>query len=130
MNPQVMPVEPANPDRGDQVRVATRRRRILAGGLVAGLVVALGFAGVVIWQRGVAVEERALAEKNEAQAQDNPARTTDNFRRSQRAAESSVSDIVQVLRNVQVMPKEAAREVLETLRATFDQLAPSTPDDP
>jgi hypothetical protein len=39
-------------------RAATQRRNILTGSLVAGLVVALGLAGLAYWQRGIAVEQR------------------------------------------------------------------------
>jgi WD40 repeat protein len=42
-------------------RGATRRRNILTGGLVAGLIIALGLAGLAFWQRGVAVEQRDQA---------------------------------------------------------------------
>src|SRR3984893_12469803 len=70
---------------------ATRRRNILTGSLTAGLVLAVGLAGLAYWQRGVAVhqtqiaeerqlfaeqqrqialEQRALAEQNEAQAKE------------------------------------------------------------
>src|ERR1700722_6182043 len=56
-------------------RASTRRRNLLSASLGAGLVVALGLAGLAYWQRGIAVrqeqiatEQRSLAEKNEAQA--------------------------------------------------------------
>src|SRR5262249_11711698 len=44
---------------------ATRRRNILTGSLAAGLVLALGLAGLAYWQRGIAVEQRAIAQVNE-----------------------------------------------------------------
>jgi WD40 repeat protein len=47
---------------------ATRRRNQLTGGLAAGLLVALGLAGLAFWQRGIAVEQRSVAEHNEKQA--------------------------------------------------------------
>lgn len=43
-------------------RAATRRRNVLTGGLAAGLVVALGLAGLAYWQRGVAVEQERIAQ--------------------------------------------------------------------
>src|SRR3984893_3391717 len=49
---------------------ATRRRNILTGSLAAGLVLALGLAGLAYWQRGIAVEQRGIAQQNEAQARD------------------------------------------------------------
>jgi WD40 repeat protein len=56
-------------------RGTTRRRNVLTSSLAAGLLVALGLAGLAYWQRSealrqerVAVEQRQLAQKNEAQA--------------------------------------------------------------
>jgi WD40 repeat protein len=49
---------------------ATRRRNILTGSLAAGLVLALGLAGLAYWQRGIAVEQRGIAQQNEAQAKE------------------------------------------------------------
>lgn len=43
-------------------RGATRRRNILTGSLAAGLVLALGLAGLAYWQRNVAVQQRQYAE--------------------------------------------------------------------
>jgi tetratricopeptide (TPR) repeat protein len=44
-------------------RGATRRRNILTSSLAAGLVLALGLAGLAYWQRSVAVEQRQYAER-------------------------------------------------------------------
>jgi hypothetical protein len=52
----------------------TRRRNILTACVVAGLVAALGLAGVAYWQRGIAVEQRAIAQQKEAQAMEEIAR--------------------------------------------------------
>jgi len=43
-------------------QAATRRRNILTGSLAAGLVMALGLAGIAYWQRGQAVEQRGISE--------------------------------------------------------------------
>jgi tetratricopeptide (TPR) repeat protein len=43
-------------------RGASRRRNILTGSLAAGLVIALGLAGVAFWQREIANEQRRRAE--------------------------------------------------------------------
>ena len=48
----------------------------------------------------------------------------------QQTAESLVFDIAQGLRNVQGMNAESVRKILDTARATFEQLAVSAPDDP
>src|SRR5262249_55028791 len=54
---------------------------------------------------------------------------TRNFKLAQKTAESLVFDIAQGLRNVQGMSAETVRKILETARATFEQLATSAPDD-
>src|SRR6266478_6304573 len=103
-------------------RGATRRRNILTGSLAAGLMVALVLAGLAYWQRGIAVEQRgiALAERDNA---------TRSFKLAQRTADSLVIDIARGLRNVQGMSAESVRKILETAKATFEQLAASAPDD-
>src|SRR5262249_12688106 len=109
---------------------ATRRRRNLTAGLVAGLVIALGLAGLAYWQRGIAVEQRAVAQQNEAQAKEERDKATRNFKRAQKTADSLVIDIARGLRNAQGMSAGTVRKILETARATFEQLATSAPDDP
>jgi tetratricopeptide (TPR) repeat protein len=109
---------------------ATRRRNILTGGLVAGLVVALGLAGYAYWQRGLAVEQRGIAQHNEAQANDERDKATRNFKLAQQAAETLVFDIARGLRNVQGVSAETIRKILDTARASFEQLAAAAPDDP
>jgi tetratricopeptide (TPR) repeat protein len=103
-------------------RGATRRRNIFTASLAAGLTVALLLAGLAYWQRGIAVEQRgiALTERDKA---------TRSFQLAQRTAESLVFDIAQGLRNVQGMSAESVRKILETAKATFEQLAASAPDD-
>jgi hypothetical protein len=96
-------------------RGATRRRNILTGSLAAGLMMALVLAGLAYWQRGIAAEQRDTA--------------TRNFKLAQRTAESLVFDIARGLRNVQGMSAESVRKILETAKATFEQLATSAPDD-
>src|ERR1700726_2262384 len=109
---------------------ATRRRNILTGSLVAGLVLALGLAGFAYCQLGVAVEQRSIAQQNEAQAKAERDNATRNFQLAQKTAESLVFDIAQGLRDVQGMRAETVRKILETARATFEQLASSAPDAP
>jgi tetratricopeptide (TPR) repeat protein len=109
---------------------ATRRRNILTGGLAAGLVVALGLAGYAYWQRGLADEQRGIAQHNEAQANDERDKATRNFKLAQHAAETLVFDIARGLRNVQGVSAETIRKILDTARASFEQLAAAAPDDP
>ena len=90
---------------------------------------ALAFAGLAYWQRGVAVEQRSIAQQNEAQAKVERDNATRNFKLAQKTADSLVIDIARGLRNVQGMSAETVRKILETARATFEQLTSSAPDD-
>jgi hypothetical protein len=108
---------------------ATRRRNILTGSLAAGLVLALGLAGAAYWQRGIAVEQRGIAQQNEAQAKEERDKATRNFKLAQRTADGLVFNIAQGLRDVQGMRVDTVRKILDTAKATFEQLAASAPDD-
>jgi tetratricopeptide (TPR) repeat protein len=108
---------------------ATRRRNVLTGSLAAGLVLALVLAGLAYWQRGVAVEQRSIAQQNEAQAKTERDNATRNFKLAQKTADSLVIDIARGLRSVQGMSAETVRKILETARATFEQLANAAPDE-
>jgi tetratricopeptide (TPR) repeat protein len=108
---------------------ATRRRNILTSSLAAGLVLALGLAGLAYWQRGIAVEQRGIAQQNEAQAKAERDNATRNFKLAQKTAESLVFDIAQGLRDVRGMSAQTVRKILETAKGTFDQLAASASDD-
>jgi hypothetical protein len=68
-------------------QAATRRRNILTGSLAAGLILALGLAGLAYWQRGIAVEQRAIAQQNETQAKEERDKATRNFKLAQKTAE-------------------------------------------
>ena len=108
---------------------ATRRRNVLTGSLAAGLVLALALAGLAYWQRGVAVEQRGIAQQNEAQAKAERDNAERNFKLAQKTADSLVLDIARGLRDVQGMSAETVRKILETAKATFEQLTASAPDD-
>ena len=151
------PTEETQAFIGDSRQGATRRRNVLTGSLGAGLILALALAGVAYWQRGIAVhqtqiaedrqqfaeqqrmvaeqqqqiavEQRTIAQQNEAQAKterDNAAR---NLKLAQKIAESLVFDIAQKLRDMEGVSAETLRKILETAKATFEQLTVSAPDD-
>ena len=65
-------------------------------------------------------EERALFERDAA---------TRNFKLAQKTADNLVFNIAEGLRDVQGMSAPTVRMILETARATFEQLAASAPDD-
>jgi hypothetical protein len=124
-----VPTEETQVFIGKSRHAATRRRNILTGSLAAGLVLALGLAGFAYWQRGIAVEQRSIAERNEALAKVERDNATRNFSLAQKTADSLVFDIAQGLRNAKGMRAETVRQILETARTTFEQLAASAPND-
>jgi predicted negative regulator of RcsB-dependent stress response len=97
-------------------RATTRRRNILTGSLAAGLILALGLAGLAYWQRGVAVAEQARAERN--------------FNAAKSTIDSVVFDLAQGLRNVEGMQVETVRRILGRAEAAVGQLASRTGNDP
>jgi hypothetical protein len=92
-------------------QAATRRRNILTGSLAAGLVLALGLAGLAYWQRGIAVEQRGIAQQNEQQAKTERDNATRNFKLAQKTADSLVIDIARGLRNVQGMSADSPSNI-------------------
>jgi tetratricopeptide (TPR) repeat protein len=89
-------------------RGATRRRDILTSSLAAGLIVALGLAGLAYWQSQIAQR---------------------NFVAAQSAVDGLVFNIAEGLRNVAGVRVETIRKILETSRQTVDQLLATAPDD-
>ncbi len=55
------PTEAAQAFITESRKAASQRRNILSGGLGAGLLVALGLAGLAYWQRGIAIEQEKIA---------------------------------------------------------------------
>jgi tetratricopeptide (TPR) repeat protein len=110
-------------------QAASRRRSTLTASLAAGLVLALGLAGLAYWQRGVAVEQRGIAERNEFQAKEEQDKATRNFKLAQKTAESLVFDIVEEFKNAQGMRAETVHRILDTAAATFGTLVAAAPDD-
>jgi hypothetical protein len=92
-------------------QAATRRRNILTGSLAAGLVLALGLAGLAYWQRGIAVEQRGIAQQSEQQAKTERDNATRNFKLAQKTADSLVIDIARGLRNVQGMSADSPSNI-------------------
>jgi tetratricopeptide (TPR) repeat protein len=108
-----------------EVRQQGRALRLAwsAAGSLLVLALAAGGAGVLAYlaqQKAVAAERQAVVERDTA---------TRNFKLAQKTAENLVFDIAQGLRNVQGMSAETVRKILETAKATFEQLAASAPDD-
>jgi tetratricopeptide (TPR) repeat protein len=64
-------------------------------------------------------QQEAIAERD---------RATQSFELAKRTADSLVTDIVGGLRNVPGVPAETVRQILETAKVTFEQLAASEPD--
>jgi tetratricopeptide (TPR) repeat protein len=90
-------------------RMQTRRRQVLAASLLAGLVVALGLAGIAFWEA---------------------ARADRNFTAAKQAVDGLVFDIAQGLRGVVGMRVDTIRKILGTAQNTTDQLTQTAPNDP
>jgi tetratricopeptide (TPR) repeat protein len=99
-----------------------QQRRALTLALTAATLLFL-FAGLAAWQWKAADDAGALAvaQKKEAEAQRDSA--TRSFILAKGTADSLVINIVQGLRHVEGMRAESVRRILETAKATFDQLA-------
>ena len=97
---------------------ARRRQQLVAAAAVVFFVLAVAAGGAHVL--AYRAEQRALVERDKA---------TRNFKLAQRIADSLVFDIAQGLRDVQGMSAEAVRKILETAKATFEQLAAAAPDD-
>jgi tetratricopeptide (TPR) repeat protein len=90
----------------DSRRGATRRRNILTASLAAGLVIALGLAGLAYWQRGIAVEQRALAEQQRRRAEDTLAAAT-------KTANGLVFDLADRFQNKVGVPAALIKDILD-----------------
>ena len=102
----------------DSRRGATRRRNILTGSLAAGLVIALGLAGVAYWQRGIAVQQRQIADQQRKRAEDTLAAAT-------RTANSLVFDLAQKFRFASGIPVTLIKDILDRAIALQQQLVGS-----
>ena len=134
-------------------QAATRRRNILTGSLAAGLVLALGLAGLAYWQRGIAVEQRAIAvqaehtateQKEIAQQQRDRAvqaeqtateqkeiaqqqrdRAEKTLHTATEAANKMVFELAQEFRDRAGMPGDVTRSILDRARKMQQQLTES-----
>jgi hypothetical protein len=100
-------------------RGATRRRNTLSASLGAGLLVALGLAGIAYWQRNIAVEQRSVAETERTRAER-------NFGAAKSTIDSVVFDMALGLRDVEGMQAQTARRILDRAEAAVTQLASRT----
>ena len=96
-------------------RGATRRRNILTASLAAGLVIALGLAGVAYWQRGIAVEQRQIADQQRKRAEDTLAAATETANRL-------VTDLAVRFRDTKGIPTALIKDILDRARALQNQL--------
>jgi TPR repeat protein len=120
-------------------QAATRRRNILTGNLGAGLVLALGLAGVAYWQRGIAVEQRAIAVEQQQLAQKERDRAvqaeqtaTEQRDRAEKtlhtateAANNMVFNLAQEFRDRPGMPLDVTRSILNRAREMQRKLTES-----
>jgi eukaryotic-like serine/threonine-protein kinase len=97
---------------------ARRFQRLVAAAAVVFFALAVVATAAGVW--AYRAQQEAVAERD---------RATRNFKLAQNTADSLVWNIAQGLRNVQGMSAQSIRKILETARATFEQLAMSAPDD-
>jgi tetratricopeptide (TPR) repeat protein len=98
-------------------RARAFQRLVAASAVVFFALAVVATAALVLAYRA---QQEAVAERD---------RATRNFKLAQNTADSLVWNIAQGLRNVQGMSAQSIRKILETARATFEQLAMSAPDD-
>jgi len=115
-----------------EVRQQRRALRLACFAAVALLML----TGVASWQWAEAVAQRreAVAQRREAEAQRADAirqrdRAERNLEVARKTAENLISKIAQGLQFVEGMRIEAIQQILETTRATMDELIRSAPDD-
>ena len=111
-----VPTETTQAFIAESRRASTRRRNILTGSLAAGLVLALGLAGLAYWQRGVAVTAQGLAERN--------------FNAAKLTVDTVVLDMAQGLRDVEGMRADTARRILGEAETAVEELASRTGNTP
>ena len=102
----------------DSRRGATRRRNILTASLAAGLVIALGLAGLAYWQREIAVAQRQIADQQRQRAEDTLAAAT-------KTANSLVFDLAVRFRDTVGIPANLVKDILDRARALQGQLIKS-----
>jgi tetratricopeptide (TPR) repeat protein len=104
-----------------------RKALSLALSATASLLVLAGVAG---WQWTSAVTAaRAATEQGQIAAQQRD-RAEENFAMAKQAADDVVFQLAQDLRDVEGMPVQSVRKILDAARRLMDQVGRSAPDDP
>ena len=94
------------------------RQRLVAAAAIFFFILAVAATATGLW--AYRSQQEAVAERD---------RATRNFGLAKRSADSLVIDIARGLRDVLGMSTDTLRKILETAKATFEQLAASAPDD-
>src|SRR6516225_4414146 len=94
------------------------RQRLVAAAAIFFFILAVAATATGLW--AYRSQQEAVAERD---------RATRNFGLAKRSADSLVIDIARGLRDVLGVPTDTLRKILETAKATFEQLAASAPDD-
>ncbi len=106
-------------------RGASRRRNVLTGSLAAGLVLALGLAGLAYWQRGIAVEQRKIAVAERQVADQQRKRAENTLALATQTANSLVFDLTQEFRDVVGVPSTMIENILDRALKLQGQLLQS-----
>jgi tetratricopeptide (TPR) repeat protein len=94
---------------------ATRRRNVLTGSLAAGLVLAVGLAGLAYWQRSIAVEQQQVAVEQRNRAERTLTAATET-------ANALVADLAVRLRGAKGVPAAVVKDVVDRARKLQEQL--------
>jgi tetratricopeptide (TPR) repeat protein len=89
-----------------------------------------GARRVAVASEHAAIDQRRIAEQERSAAQAQRQRAERNLALARASAESLVVKIVQGLRDVQGVPVERIRQILETVQNVVDELVASAPHDP
>src|SRR5262249_50335079 len=92
--------------------------RLMAAAAIFFFILAVAASATGLW--AYRSQQEAVVERD---------RATRNFGLAKRSADSLVIDIARGLRDVLGVPTDTVRKILETAKATFEQLAASSPDD-
>jgi tetratricopeptide (TPR) repeat protein len=109
-------------------RAASRQRDVLIGSLVAGLIVAIGLAGLAFWQRSIAEEEKVIAEKAKAIAQSESDRAKKTLEAAEGLANALVIDFGQ---DPQVRSSpDLQRKIFDRAIEGYNAMMVTNPSDP
>lgn len=117
-----LPTEATQQFIAESRRAAGKRRNLLVGALSAGLVLALGLAGVALWQRDVAQSEREQAQKERSIAER-------NFGLAKQTLDTTIFAFLTGFRESDGVKTSVLKQVVQLSAKALDRLSNAAPDD-